>query len=201
MAKDRRRNVSPAEDARSSRSGEESGLARWLRRKDMARARVSATPVQAEDSSVHASADVVPVKTDADMLPIESLHEDSDYAAFLSPQVSEKLRRLALRKLFHLPQFNFRDGLDDYAEDYRNFEPLGEIITADMRHRMERELEALKDRLQTDAGGKHEDEKPAETIATGSPAAESAAAESPDEPGDQSTPTVSEPKRNHPSKG
>jgi len=71
-----------------------------------------------------------------------------------------------------------------------------------MRHRMERELEALKDGLQTDAGGKHEDEKPAETIATGSPAVESsAAAESPGEPGDQSTATVSAPKRNHLSKG
>ena len=109
---------------------------------------------------------------------------------------------MALRKLFHLPQFNFRDGLDDYAEDYTNFEPLGDIITADMRHRMERELKALKDRLQTETGGKDENEEPVEVVATASPAVESATAvESPDVPGDKSTPAAGAPKRHDPSKG
>jgi len=84
--------------------------------------------------------------TDADMPPIESLHPDSDYSGFLSPQVSEKVRRAALRKLFQSPQFNICDGLDDYAGDFRNFLPLGDIVTADMRYHLERELQALKEK-------------------------------------------------------
>ncbi len=81
------------------------------------------------------------------MPPVESLDEHSDYRGFLSPKVSEDLRRLALRKLFHLPMFNIRDGLDDYDEDFRTFEPLGNIVTADMRHRVEMEQRKLKEKL------------------------------------------------------
>jgi hypothetical protein len=65
------------------------------------------------------------------------LGEDDNYGDFLSPEVSEKLRKVALRKLFHGAGFNIRDGLDDYDEDYTFFEPLGDIVTADMRHREE----------------------------------------------------------------
>lgn len=80
------------------------------------------------------------------MPPVESLNADSNYAAFLSPNVSEELRRIALRKLFHLPHLNITDGLDDYAEDYHGFTALGDIITADMRHQMERRAEELRAR-------------------------------------------------------
>ena len=77
--------------------------------------------------------------TDADMPDIEALDEESSYADFLSSGVSEALRRKALRKLFHAATFNTCDGLDDYAEDYTTFEKLGDVLTADMRHRMEME--------------------------------------------------------------
>ena len=137
-------------------------------------------------------------KTDADMQPIESLQPDSDYAAFLSPKVSEKLRRMALRKLFQLPHFNICDGLDDYAEDYRNFAPLGDIVTADMRHRLERELEALKERRQTGAG-EPENEKPAEATASAK-SADEPAVESQDTPGDEPTPVAASPKKSRHSK-
>ncbi|MCZ6732230.1 MAG: hypothetical protein O7B27_06725, partial [Gammaproteobacteria bacterium] len=40
-----------------------------------------------------------------------------------------------------------RDGLDDYDEDFTVFEPLGDTITADMRHQMEREKEKEEQRL------------------------------------------------------
>ena len=39
--------------------------------------------------------------------------------------------------MFHGAGFNIRDGLDDYDEDFTYFEPLGDIVTADMRHREE----------------------------------------------------------------
>ena len=45
----------------------------------------------------------------------------------IAMSVSDELRRSALRKLFGLPRFNFCDGLDDYAEDFTRFEPLGDL--------------------------------------------------------------------------
>lgn len=86
-------------------------------------------------------------KTDTDMPPIESLDANSDYMQFLSPKVSERLRRAALRKLFHLPQYNVMDGLDTYIADCRNYTPLGDIITADMRYQMERQANEALDGL------------------------------------------------------
>jgi len=80
-----------------------------------------------------------PALTDADMPPIESLDEDSDYAQFLSPQVSTGLRRRALRKLFGLPRFQGSDGLNDYDEDFRRFTALGDMITYEMRRGPETE--------------------------------------------------------------
>lgn len=80
--------------------------------------------------------------TDADMPPLESLGEASDYRGFLSEKVSESLRKAALRKLFHGSAFNVTDGLDEYAEDFTRFEALGDIVTADMRHLVE--VEARK---------------------------------------------------------
>jgi hypothetical protein len=79
---------------------------------------------------------------DAQMPAVETLDAESDYSGFLSPKVSEELRRLALRKLFHSASFNICDGLDDYAEDFTNFAKLGDVITAEMRWRAE--MEALK---------------------------------------------------------
>lgn len=78
-----------------------------------------------------------PVLTDEDMPPLESLDEGGDFSGFLSPGVSEKLRRAAMRKLFSAAVFNVRDGLDDYDEDFTNFEPLGDIVTSDMKHQAE----------------------------------------------------------------
>ena len=82
-----------------------------------------------------------PVLSDADMAPIESLTENSDFSKFMSSGVSDELRNLALRKMFKAPFFNIRDGLDEYDEDYTTFEKLGDIVTADMRHQMEIESE------------------------------------------------------------
>jgi len=67
---------------------------------------------------------------------------------FFAEGVSESLRRIALRKIFHLEKYNIRDGLDDYAEDYTRFQPLGDIMTADLRLRVEREQ--LKRALEND---------------------------------------------------
>ena len=83
--------------------------------------------------------------TDADMPALETLGEDSDYSGFLSPEVSEALRKKALRKMFHLATYNITDGLDDYDEDFTIYEPLGDMITADMRHQTELQAERARE--------------------------------------------------------
>ncbi len=81
---------------------------------------------------------------DEDMPQLDALTEDSDYSGFLSPNVSESLRRLALRKLFHSPVFNVCDGLDDYDDDFRSFTTLGDLVTAEMRRRANDAAEKLE---------------------------------------------------------
>jgi len=76
------------------------------------------------------------------MPPVETLDDNSDYSGFLSPGVSEELRKLALRKLFHSPLINVRDGLDDYDDDYRNFETLGKLLVDELRKGAQRQEHA-----------------------------------------------------------
>ena len=123
-------------------------IERWSRRKAEAAARSEEGTQSVVPATVDASESAeVPeppaLLTDADMPAVDSLAEDADVSGFLSPGVSDGLRRAALRKLFHSPKFNVCDGLDDYCGDYTKFEPLGDIITADMRFQMERALERL----------------------------------------------------------
>ena len=110
-------------------------LVRWSRRKrdaEKVQDRASATDPEVEPAPPPRP------PSDADMPAIESLTAESDYSGFLSPEVSDQLRRLALRKLFHAACFNVRDGLDDYDEDFTQFAKLGGLITSDMRHQLER---------------------------------------------------------------
>ncbi len=111
-------------------------VTRWSARKLAARRGEDTEDVErAEAPSGAVEAEGPP--TEADLPPLESLGEDSDYSGFLSPKVSASLRKAALRKLFRSPGLSLPDGLDDYAEDFTAFSNLGEVITADMRHRME----------------------------------------------------------------
>jgi hypothetical protein len=91
------------------------------------------------------SADGPDASAEAPALPdLDQLDQDSDYSAFLAPQVDAALRRAALRKLFHSPKFNVCDGLDDYCDDFTQFAPLSaSVVTADMRHQLERAASKL----------------------------------------------------------
>ena len=136
-----------------TRDSKESVLSRWSRRKHEAELAEpiaeAALPVEneIEQTALAAEAESQPLLTDADMPPIESLNEDSDFSGFMSAGVSDELRNLALRKLFKAPVFNIRDGLDEYDEDYTTFEKLGDIVTADMRHRIEVQEQKQREKL------------------------------------------------------
>lgn len=111
-----------------------------------------------------------------DLPDIDALTEQSDYSAFMAPNVSHEIRNLALRKLFRSQVFNIRDGLDDYDEDFTTFEKLGDIVTADMRHHAQRkkalaEQEPLAQEAATGANDDSVDDHHAER--TDNPAAAS----------------------------
>jgi hypothetical protein len=114
--------------------------------------------------------------TDADMPALESLDEHSDYSMFFAPRVSEGLRRLALRKLFHRPCYNRIDLCAEYAEDYTNYQPLGEVVTHDMRRALEREAERLRKALETPEGSNDRQRSAVASDRGAEPAEEPAAA-------------------------
>ena len=112
-------------------------LTRWSKLKDQSGKVEIPEPPEQQIQGQPETGGEEPVKRDEDMPPIDSLDENSDVRDFFSPGVSEALRKAALRKFFHSPGFNIVDGLDDYDDDFRSFQALGDIITADMRHQME----------------------------------------------------------------
>ena len=144
-------------------------LTRWARRKRVARgggdpdeavvdtpgAEAAREPAEAPVAETAPTAgDNQPAELgDEDMLPLESIDGDTDMSSFFSPRVTQAVKKAALRKFFHSPGFNIVDGLDDYDDDFRNFEALGDIITSDMRGRMEREAEKAKETPAKDADG------------------------------------------------
>jgi hypothetical protein len=153
---------------------DESLLSRWSRRKleadrddadsapaieqapaDKAGA-VTAQPPEAEAKPL----------TDADMPDIETLTEESDFSAFMSSGVSDELRNLALRKLFHASVFNIRDGLDEYDEDYTSFEKLGDIVTCDMKHQIEMQQKKLREARELEQQNAALDEEGIEDVET-----------------------------------
>ena len=152
----------------------EGPLRRWSRRKrEAARGTEAADEVRGADLSGVPSEAALEVRepagdptvpaaaekvlSDEDMPPLDSLDEDSDYSGFLSPGVSEGLRRRALRKLFMSAVFNVRDGLDDYDEDFTSFVALGDVVTSDMRHQAEAER-ARRERADSGPADPREDD-------------------------------------------
>ena len=129
-------------------------LGRWSRLKAQAREHEAqpAAPAgtQAIESAAAVPADAPPAaETPPVELPdIDQLGEDSDYSAFLTPGVDAELRKRALRKLFHSPKFNVFDGLDTYRDDFTSFPALGNIVTADLRHQLERAARELAARAE-----------------------------------------------------
>jgi ferredoxin len=74
-------------------------------------------------------------------------HHDNSRSSS-KPAAGNELDPKALRKWFHSSVFNSSDGLDDYDQDFNTFQPLKDILTADMRHHMERHR---KDRQKTNS--------------------------------------------------
>ena len=129
---------------------DENFLPRWSRRKlgerdAQGKTGAVADPAVSDSTQVEAAeaAAVEPHRelTVADMPPVDTLDEHSDYTAFMSPKVSDRLRAQAFRRLFHLPAYNITDCLNDYDDDYTRFTGLWKIVNHEMKRMLKRELE------------------------------------------------------------
>ncbi|MEZ8804961.1 DUF3306 domain-containing protein [Vibrio atlanticus] len=65
--------------------------------------------------------------------PAPEATEDLSVAQLLVSEASESVKKSALRKLFLSEEFNVRDGLDDYDDDYSNLKSLSEGVAETLR--------------------------------------------------------------------
>jgi hypothetical protein len=110
-------------------------LSRWSRRKLDAASAPVAAPATAAASTAPAPATPAPSAVPPELPSVESLGFDSDFTAFLRPEVDEKLKRAALKQLFRDPRFNVMDGLDVYIDDYTKADPIPPDMLKDLLQR------------------------------------------------------------------
>ena len=116
-------------------SPERFSLSRWSRRK-LAAATEPPAPAPAAPGIVPAPATGVSGPPAAvELPPVESLTFESDFTAFLRPEVDDKVKRAALKQLFRDPRFNVMDGLDTYIDDYTKADPIPPDMLADLLQR------------------------------------------------------------------
>jgi hypothetical protein len=114
-------------------------LSRWLRRKSEAKAAAPLEepqepagsvapdlPMDGEAMQAEPARPAVAAREPVPLPPVESLTPDSDFAAFMRPEVDPSLKRQAFKKLMEDPRFNVMDGLDVYIDDYSKPDPLPE---------------------------------------------------------------------------
>jgi hypothetical protein len=102
-------------------------LKRWSVRKLAASQEAKvATPSEAPAVAVQPTAEPAtgPTPVASALPPVDSLTFESDFTAFMKPDVDESLKRMALKKLLHDPRFNVMDGLDTYIDDYSKPDPI-----------------------------------------------------------------------------
>jgi Protein of unknown function (DUF3306) len=108
-----------------SREDKEKFIARWSRRK-LDAAKEAPAPKPAPPPPAAAKPELPSVET------LQGLA--SEYKDFLRPEVDEKLRQAALKKLFRDPHFNVMDGLDTYIDDYSKPDPIPDAMLRTLAH-------------------------------------------------------------------
>lgn len=108
-------------------------LQRWSRLK-----------TQAEEASVApespANAATKPAELPPSELPsLDSLTPDSDFSAFLRPEVDAETRQAALKKLFMTDHYRTMDMIDVYVDDYSK----PELLPADMLAKLDHAVALL----------------------------------------------------------
>lgn len=104
-------------------------ISRWSRRKVAARrGEALSEPAVPQPPPAPAPTETPSSATPAPTIELPSLDTlkglESDYKAFLQPEVDPATRSAALRKLFGDPHFNTMDRLDVYIDDYSIPDPI-----------------------------------------------------------------------------
>lgn len=141
----------------------ETFLSRWSRRKLEAKEHA---PAGGDDAGTAPVAPLAPASEPPAAGTTQGI--SAEYREFFDPQVEEKLRRGALKKLFGDPHFNVMDGLDTYVDDYSKPDPIPNAML--------RQLNQAKDLFLFDDENKT-NEAAADPAAAGAPAAPVAAAD------------------------
>jgi len=104
------------------------------------------TEAQPAPCAADGQADVIPDKptaqtdtetdkplSDDDMPDVAGIDGNSNVSAFFSEGVSQALRKQALKAMFLKPEFNIRDGMDDYDLNYADAPELAADAAAELR--------------------------------------------------------------------
>lgn len=76
----------------------------------------------------------------------ETLDAGSDFSAFMSSGVSSALRRKALRQLWSTGDYNIRDGLNDYDQDFKaQLKPMAADMADKVRQWSKRVEDAMEE--------------------------------------------------------
>jgi hypothetical protein len=116
----------------------------------------AAEPAAGEPEPARAAGEAAP---GSELPALETLGLESDFTSFLKNEVSEPLRRAALRKLFSDPHFNRMDGLDVYIDDYSIPDP----IPPDMLERLRQVRTLLRDEVASEGATAPGETPPGET--------------------------------------
>lgn len=80
---------------------------------------------------------------------VDDLTLESDFSAFMQPEVDAETRRAAMKKLFMNDHYRTMDMLDVYVDDYSK----PEVLPAAMLHKLEHAVGLLAKPDQTEQGG------------------------------------------------
>ena len=152
-------------------------LSRWAQRKAEQNNQpdTEASELVAPDNSATAitsDSEDIQTLTDSDMPEIDTLNESSDFSQFFSTGVSEELRDLALQKLFRLPEFNLRDGLNDYDDDFSKMPALTEAVASKLRNWANEQKEAFEEQLSDEVMSEEQPSEETQPEAIDTPTAE-----------------------------
>jgi Protein of unknown function (DUF3306) len=153
-------------------------LGRWSRRKLEAAAQPGPAPLSPAAPLVPSPGTTA--ATPVELPPIDSLHFDSDFTAFLRPEVDEKVKRAALKQLFRDPRFNVMDGLDTYVDDYTKPDPIPPDMLRELLQRFD-----LRDAPPAPSAEGHPAQESAGRAGDAGAASSSSVARAADEPRDR----------------
>ena len=97
----------------------------------------------AETSLEESNEETVATETEAETQDPEKM----SLANLLVSQVEESAKKAAMRKLFMSDEFNIRDGLDDYDDDYSNLKNLSKGVAETLREWVNEKPEETEESL------------------------------------------------------